>query len=195
FHYLRYLLLLVVAAKAVSTVIDYQFNGLVELAVSGTEARTALFGTFYTVLNVTSLAVQLLLTSRLFNRLGVHRSLTVLPVGLAIGLIGLLVIPGIAVAGLVALYDRSMNYSLGQTGKEVLYVSIPSEVRYQVKPLIDAAAFRFAQGMAGVGLLVAQRLGHLPPQTFGLLALPLIAVWWLAIHRLQAVEAAWVQRL
>jgi thiol-disulfide isomerase/thioredoxin len=194
FHYLRYLLLLVVVAKAVSTVIDYQFNGLVELAMAGKEARTALFGLFYTVLNVTSLAVQLLLTSRLFNRLGVRRSLAVLPVGLAVGLIGLLIIPGIAVAGLVALYDRSLNYSLGQTGKEVLYVSVPSEVRYQVKPLIDAAAFRLAQGLAGAGLLLAQHLGHLPPQAFGFLAFLLIVIWWLAIHRLQAVQPAWVQR-
>lgn len=188
FRYLRSLLLLVVVAKAVSTIIDYQFNGLIELAVSGTEARTALFGMFYTVLNITSLAVQLLLTSRLFNRLGVHRSLAVLPVGLAVGLLGLLVIPGLAVAGFVALYDRSLSYSLGQTGKEVLYVPVPSEVRYQVKPLIDAAAFRLAQGATGAGLLMAQQFGYLSPQVFSIFALPLIGVWLLALHRLRSAR-------
>jgi len=188
FRYLRYLLVLVVVAKAVSTIIDYQFNGLVELAVMGKEARTALFGMFYTVLNVTSLAVQLLFTSRLFNRLGVHRSLAVLPVGLGVGLIGLLVIPGLAVAGLVALYDRSLNYSLGQTGKEVLYVPVPSEVRYQAKPLIDAAAFRLAQGVTGAGLLLTQHVGHISPHAVGLLALPLLGVWLLAIHRLRTAQ-------
>lgn len=190
FRYLRYLLLLVVVAKAVSTVIDYQFNGLVELSVIGKEARTALFGMFYTVLNITSLAVQLLLTSRLFKWLGVHRSLALLPVGLAVGLLGLLVIPGLAVAGFVALYDRGLNYSLGQTGKEVLYVSVPSEVRYQVKPLIDAAAFRLAQGATGAGLMLAQHVGRLSPQAFGLLAFPLLGVWLLALHRLRTTQPA-----
>lgn len=195
FRYLRSLLLLVAVAKAVSTVIDYQFNGLIELSVVGQEARTALFGLFYTALNVTSLAAQLFLTSRLFNKLGVHRTLAVLPAGLAVGLLGLLVIPGLAVAGLVALYDRSLNYSLGQTGKEVLYVPVPREIRFQVKPLIDAAAFRLAQGLTGAGLLLAQHVGHWPPHALSVLALPLLAVWWLAIHRLQAAQPAWVQRM
>lgn len=193
FPYLRDLLVLVVVAKGVSTIIDYQFNGLVELSVSGREARTALFGMFYTGLNVASLAAQLILTNRLFKRLGVHRTLAVLPVGLAVGVVGLLIIPGLALAGLVALYDRSLNYSLGQTGKEVLYVPVPSEVRYQVKPLIDAAAFRLAQGATGAGLLLAQQVGHLPPNVFGLLALPLIGVWLLAIHRLKTAQLAWVK--
>jgi AAA family ATP:ADP antiporter len=188
FPYLRYLLALVMIAKGVSTIIDYQFNGLVELSVIGKEARTALFGTFYTGLNLASLVAQVALTSRLFSRLGIHRTLAVLPVGLAIGLAGLLLIPGLALAGLVALYDRSLSYSLGQTGKEVLYVPVPSAVRTQVKPLIDAAAFRLAQGAAGAVLLLAQQLGHLPPHALSVLALPLIGVWLLAIHRLKLAQ-------
>jgi len=179
--------LLVVAAKAVSTVIDYQFNHLVELWTSTTEARTALFGVFYTGLNLVSLILQLALTRRLFERWGVHRTLTMLPLGLAIGLVGLLLVPGLAVAAVVALYDRSLNYSVGQAGREVLYVSVPREVRYQVKPLIDAAAFRLAQGGAGVALLLAQDIGHLPAQAYSLLALPLLGMWLWAIGRLRTV--------
>lgn len=193
FHYLRYLLVLVVVAKAISTIIDYQFNGMAELFVSGTEARTVLFGMFYTGLGLVSLAVQLVLTSQLFKRFGVHRSLTVLPVGLAAGLLVLWVVPGLAVAALLALYDRSLSYSLGQTGREVLYVPVPSEVRYQVKPLIDAAAFRLAQGMAGVVLLLAQQIDQLPIQAYSFLALPLIGVWLLAIHRLRTLEPSWAR--
>lgn len=191
--YLRTLLVLVVVTKAVSTVIDYQFNGLVELAIPTQEARTAFFGMFYSALNAVSLAVQLGLTTWLLNRLGVHRILTVLPLGLAAGLVGLLIVPGLALAGVVALYDRSLSYSLNQTGKEILYVPVPSDVRYQVKPLIDAAAFRMAQGLAGAGLLVAQHVGHLPLQSAGLLALPLIGLWLAAIHHLRAVRPAQVR--
>ena len=191
FRYLRYLLILVVVAKGVSTIIDYQFIGFVEVSVSGKEARTAFFGLFFTGLSVASLAVQLLLLSWLFKRFGVHRTLAVLPIGLVVGVIGLLLLPGLAVVGMLALYDRSLNYSLGQTGKEVLYVPIPSEIRFQVKPLIDAAAFRLAQGMAGVGILLAQYLGNFPIHAFSLLALPLIGLWFLAIRRLRSAQPAW----
>ena len=193
FHYLRHLLVLVVVAKVISTIVDYQFNGMAELFVSGTEARTALFGMFYTGIGLASLATQLVLTSQLFKRFGVHRSLAVLPVGLAAGLLVLWVVPGLAVAALLALYDRSLSYSLGQTGREVLYVPVPSAVRYQVKPLIDAAAFRLAQGMAGVVLLIAQQISQLPIQAYSFLALPLIGIWLLALHRLRTVEPSWAR--
>jgi len=188
FRTLRYLLVMVMVAKGVSTIIDYQFNGLVELSVVGKEARTAFFGGFYTALNAVSLIVQLALTGWLFNKVGVHKTLAVLPVGLALGIVGIFLIPGLAGVAFLALYDRSLNYSFGQAGKEVLYIPIPSEVRFQVKPLIDAAGFRLAHGLAGVVLLFTRHLGQIPLQAFGLLALPLAGVWLMAIHRLKRTQ-------
>jgi AAA family ATP:ADP antiporter len=188
FPYLRDLLVLVVAAKAVSTIIDYAFNGFVELSIPGQEARTAFFSAFYVILNSASLLVQLALTTSLFARWGVHRALAILPVGLGIGVAGLLAVPGLAFAALVAVYDRSMSYSVGQTGKEVLYVPVPRAVRYRVKPLIDAAGFRLAQGSTGLALLLLQRLGNWSYQAMGLFAIPFLVAWLLAIRRLHRVR-------
>ncbi len=176
----RYLLLLVglvAIAKIVSTLIYYQFNPFIERMFPSADAKTAFTGLFFGWMNIAAFVVQFFLTSWVLRRLGLTCALLALPVGLLGGAAGLLAGPVFWLAAAAELYDGSMNYSLQQTTKEVLYLPIERSVRYKVKPFIDMGVFRLGKGLAAIMGIVVLDLLHLEARVFGFITLPLIGLW------------------
>ena len=176
----RYLILLVGLvgiAKIVSTLIYYQFNPFIEAMFPSTDAKTAFTGMFFGWMNVASFLIQFVFTSWVLRRMGLMVALVALPLGVLGGSLGLLLAPAFWIAATTELYDGSMNYSLQQTTKEVLYLPIDRSIRYKVKPFIDMVVFRFGKGVAAViGIICLDRL-HLDARVLGYISVPLIALW------------------
>lgn len=176
----RYLVLLVglvCLAKVVSTLVDYQFKNIVQASVVGLDARTAFFGKFFAWLNGFSLFVQFFLTSFMLRRFGVGTALFLLPVGLAFGSVTILAHPALWSAVFAMLYDGSVNYSLNQSSKEVLYLPIFREVRYRVKPFIDMVGYRIAKALGSILILLFVNTLHFNVRTLSIISLVLIAIW------------------
>ncbi|MBI4358489.1 MAG: hypothetical protein HY584_04245 [Candidatus Omnitrophica bacterium] len=179
----RYLLLivaLVMIAKASSTILDNQWNSVVENTILEKNARTAFFGGFSALLNGVSFFLQLVVTSYALRHLGIGISLLLLPVGLCFGAGATVFWPVITISSVVRIYDLGMNYSVNQLGKEILYLPISSHVRYRVKPLIDMLAFRGSKGFAGLLITFASPLLGIPDDKLGVLVLILAPLWILA---------------
>ncbi len=180
----RYLLLiaaLVMIAKISSTIIDNQFNAVVEHAIIAKNARTAFFGGFMALLNGISFFLQLIVSSYALRRFGVGFSLLLLPVGLAFGATATLFFPILFWAATTKIYDGSLNYSINQLGKEILYLPIPGRIRYRVKPLIDMLAYRVSKSLAGFLIIIATPLLGIPDEKLGVVVLLLIPLWVLAV--------------
>jgi len=176
----RYLLLLVAMvglSKVVATLVYYQFNPFIEHAFPAQDAKTTFNGLFFGGLNVAAFVIQFFFTSLIFRRWGLSWALWMLPLGLLAGNVTLLLIPSFWVAAMTELYDGSLNYSLHQTSKEVLYLPIDRSIRYKVKPFIDMVVFRFGKGFAAVLGIVLLDVLHLPARCLGFLAVPLIIAW------------------
>ncbi len=176
----RYLLLiaaLVMIGKMVSTLIDNQFNAVVENAIAEKNARTAFFGGFMAWLNAVSFVLQLIVASHVLRGIGVAMSLLLLPVGLAFGSVATLLFPTLAAAIAIKTYDGSMNYSISQLGKEILYIPIPSGVRYRVKPIIDMLGFRASKSVAGIFIIFVTSLLGIPDEKLGLVVVLVIPLW------------------
>jgi hypothetical protein len=109
-----------------------------------------------------------------------------LPCGLLAGTTGLMLVPVFWVAAVTELYDGSLNYSLQQTTKEVLYLPIDRSIRYKVKPFIDMVVFRFGKGIAAITGIVLLDMLHMPARHLSLIAIPLIVGWIIA--------AVWLRR-
>ncbi|MDP3722074.1 MAG: Npt1/Npt2 family nucleotide transporter [Candidatus Omnitrophota bacterium] len=176
----RYLLLLVTIvglAKVISTLVTYQLNPFIESTFPGQDAKTTFSGLFFSGLNIAAFIVQFFWTSWILRHWGVGVALFVLPAGLLLGAGGLLALPVFWLAAVTALYDGSLNYSLQQTTKELLYLPIDRSIRYKVKPFIDMVVFRFGKGCAAiVGIIALDRL-HLPGQALSYVTVPLLIVW------------------
>ncbi len=180
----RYLLLiaaLVMITKISSTIVDNQFNAVVESTILEKNARTAFFGGFLAILNGISFFLQLILSSYALRYLGIGVSLLLLPIGLAVGAIGTIFFPILAFAAGTKIYDGSLNYSINQLSKEILYLPIPGKIRYRVKPLIDMLAYRISKTLAGFLIIIATPLLGIADEKLGILVLLLAPLWILAV--------------
>ncbi|PIQ83979.1 MAG: hypothetical protein COV75_04535 [Candidatus Omnitrophica bacterium CG11_big_fil_rev_8_21_14_0_20_63_9] len=184
----RYLLLLIALVglnKLVATLIYYQFNPFIEQAFPVQDARTAFTAFFFGSLNVLAFVIQFFFTSWILRRWGLAVTLIALPAGLLFGTSALLLIPSLWIAAITELYDGSMNYSLQQTTKEVLYLPIDRAIRYKVKPFIDMVVFRFGKGIAAIIGIVMLDMLHVPPRFLSCVAIPLIITWLVVAVRLR----------
>ncbi|OGX28508.1 MAG: hypothetical protein A3B78_00195 [Omnitrophica WOR_2 bacterium RIFCSPHIGHO2_02_FULL_67_20] len=185
----RYLLLLVIMVglnKLIATLMYYQLNPFIEATFPGQDAKTTFTSVFFGGMNVIAFIVQFFCTSLILRRWGFSVALFALPLGLLAGSTALLVAPAFWVAAVTELYDGSLNYSLQQTTKEMLYLPINRSIRYKVKPFIDMVVFRFGKGIAAlIGIVLLDRMG-MPARYLSLIALPLLMAW--------IVAAVWLRR-
>ncbi len=191
----RYLLLLVglvCMAKIVSTLVDYQFKNIIQDQITGLDARTAFFGKFFAWLNTVSFVVQFFLTSFVLRRFGVGTALYLLPVGLAFGSFGILIYPALWNAVFTMIYDGSMNYSINQSTKEVLYLPVFREVRYRVKPFIDMVGYRAAKAIGSLLILFFVNQMHFSVRALSFICLVLIGLW---LYMIRVMRGEYVNAL
>lgn len=176
----RHLMLIigvVASSMLVSTVADYLFKTAASLAYPEADDLLGFLGLFYAGLNVASLLLQLLLTSRLLRGLGVGGALMVLPVLLTLGAGALLMAPGLLTASLLRGGEMSLKYSLDKTSRELLYLPLPLRLKRGVKVFVDTFVERGSRGLAGVLLWLATSVLTLGLREITLLLLVLLAVW------------------
>lgn len=168
---------------AVGTLVDWQFNKAVELFIAGEDAKTTFFGRFYLLLNVASVLVQLLFTGWILKRYGVGLAVLVLPAALAATSLGILALPALLSAAAAKGAEGTLRYSLDQSTREVLWLPVPTDVRYRVKPLVDLGVYRGGTGLAGLVLLgVVNGLGF-GIREVAFVALALTGLWaWFGLR-------------
>ncbi len=108
---------------------------------SGAE-RTAAFARIDVAVNVLTLLLQLLVTSRLVRWIGVSGVLLVLPVLTVIGMGGLALLPSYAMLASVQILRRGMHYAVDRPAREILYIPLGPEEKYKSKAFIDTFVFR-----------------------------------------------------
>ncbi len=180
----RYLVLLSVTmavAIIVSTLIDFQFSAIIKIKFGGNfDAQTAFLGMFFTVLNIFSWFLNVLLTHRVLRSFGIRVALLITPLALMIGSCAIFFIPaalrlywGVAVKGA----DKSLAYTFSQATREVLYIPIPQEIKYKAKMFIDIFVNKLGDGMAAVLLMVCYSLLGFSIPGISLLTLAFSAFW------------------
>ncbi|WP_396626133.1 NTP/NDP exchange transporter [Luteitalea sp.] len=149
----RYLLLigiLMVLLNVVNTSGEYLFGRLVtEEAVArfgsdaaGHEAREkfvgGVYGNLFSYVNFVGLFLQLFVVSRLFKWLGVEKSLYIHPIVALLGYTFMLRTPSVQTVGLFKIADNAIDYSLGNTTKQALWLPTSREAKYKAKQAVDS---------------------------------------------------------
>jgi hypothetical protein len=147
------LILLAVISTVTLTIGDLMFKRLIVERVPGDQLATV-FGAAYVGLNVLALVIQLAVTPRLIERVGVGSALAVLPAVVLATSLGF-VLTGAAVAVFaLKLADGGMRNSVYRVVTEILFVPLPSAVRERVKPLVEVFGQRGGQALAAAIVLV-----------------------------------------
>ncbi|MFB6249987.1 MAG: Npt1/Npt2 family nucleotide transporter [Salinibacter sp.] len=167
----------------VSTFVDYQFKTVAAHAYPTTEGLTSFMGQFYGGVSVVALLVQFGVAPRLMRVVGIGGALSVLPGMLALGSLGMLVVPGLAAGIFLRGSGQSLKHSLDKTGRELLFVPVPLPKKKRVKVFIDVFVDQGAQGLGGVLLLLLATGLGVGVQMLSVVTLVLIAGWGVLAYR------------
>jgi AAA family ATP:ADP antiporter len=174
-----------------STFLYFQQARIVARAFADPERRTALFAAVDLLVNVTSLALQTLVTGRLAVAFGLGPGLGTVPVITALGFAALAAFPGPWVLAGVQAVRRSTEYALQRPARDVLFTVVSRDEKYKAKGFIDTVVYRGGDalaawihaGLAGLGLsLSALAVAGVPA------ALASLAVAAFLVRRHRALE-------
>lgn len=148
---------LVIAFSAIgANIIEMQLN-LAAAEAKGQENRDAIaaFLAEITVyLSLVGFVIQVTLTSRIHRVLGIGFALLVLPVSLGTTAAIMLFNRGLWAPGLARVLDTSLRYTVDKTSREVLFLPLPTDLKYRAKPFVDVTMDRLAKGMGALLILV-----------------------------------------
>jgi AAA family ATP:ADP antiporter len=151
----RYLLLIVgvvVAYEFTATLANYGVNVVFERAHLSEAELAHLYGRLGWIASATGIVAQVAIVPLLLptKRL----ALLLPPFAMLASIVGVLVLPILATAFVMAAVDRGLNYSVQQATRESLYVPLSRVQKYKAKAFIDMFVDRAAKASASV-LLVA----------------------------------------
>jgi ATP/ADP translocase len=152
--HLLYLVGIVAMTMMVSSFVDFQFKAIASYEYPAKEDLGAFFGVFYGRLSLVSFFLQLLFSYSLIRRLGVGGVILFLPITMLLGSTVLLISAGIVGAVMVRGAQMSLQYSLDKTGRELLFLPVPLELKQKTKVFIDVMVDRGFRGLAGFLLLI-----------------------------------------
>ncbi|MEE8397663.1 MAG: Npt1/Npt2 family nucleotide transporter [Desulfobacterales bacterium] len=182
-RYLVFILMLILATQVVSTVLDLQFNGLVEESIPDKDARTAFYGGFYGQwLGISAAVLQFIgvpILLRLFPLRFIHLGIPMIHF-VACGV--LTVSPSLGTGAAAFLLFKAFDYSIFRAGKEMFYIPLSFDARYRAKQVIDSLGYRSAKGasaltIALIGLAASTGSGTIPGMAFSLTAMGMAVIW------------------
>lgn len=193
--YVQLVVLLFLLGGVTASLVDYQFNVVVERQSGGDKLLlTRFWGWYHTLLNAGAILLQVLATGSLLRRFGAGSVGALLPGGVALGsALALLVKPaGPLLVAATRIYDAGLRVSLARTAWEFLYFPLPVGVRRRVKTAVDAVVDRASEAVGGLLLLVLQAGFGPGLRAAGIAALVFAAAWFLVNARLRG---AYVRQL
>ena len=184
-RHLQLIGIIVSLGMVVSSLVDYEFNTIIENSYSSTDSRTEFFGSFFASMNMVSLIIQLFLTSFILRKFGIGISLMILPIILLLGSASLLFQPVLLSAIFIKLSSGSIKFSLDNSVREIVYMPIPMQVKLKVKPFLDMFTQRFTRGIAGLLIIVGTKFFDLSIRHFAVMSLIIILFWIFATLKIK----------
>lgn len=184
-RYLSMLAILIALTTTTSTLVDYQFNTVVEQSFETMDALTGFFGIFFAGINVVAFVLQLVVVGRLLSRFGVAAGLAILPLALLGSSVAFLVIPQLITAALIKSADDGLSNSVNKASVEVLYLPISLAVKNRLKAWLDMFVERVSRGIAGGTILIATTFLSLSVPQMSLVVVALLIPWIFLVFSLQ----------
>jgi ATP/ADP translocase/CRP-like cAMP-binding protein/HEAT repeat protein len=155
-RHLQVIAMVIAFAAIGAAIIEQQLNMAAAEAKGATnsDAIAAFLAQVTVYLSLIGFVIQVGLTSRIHRVLGIGFALLILPFSLGTTAVIMLFNRALWAPGLARVLDTSLRYTVDKTSREVLFLPLPSELKYRAKPFIDVTMDRFAKGMGALMILV-----------------------------------------
>lgn len=121
------------------------------------------YASYFSAVNLTGFILQLFVVSRLFKFLGIGRSLLVHPLLALGGYLFMLRGGSMPLMSTLKIADNSLDYSLGNTTRQALWLSTSREAKYKAKQAIDAFVVRIGDVVQAGLVFAAEQLAFAVP--------------------------------
>ncbi len=195
----RYLLLiafLILITNWVNTTGEYILGSVVSdaaaeaiasgeaVGVTETEWIGGFYASFFGVVNVAGLIIQLFLVSRIVKYFGVRTAVLILPV-IALGAYALLAFyPVLALVRWAKRSENSTDYSLQNTVRNMLFLPTTREEKYKAKQAIDTFFHRAGDVLSAVAVFVGTTFLAFGAGQFALFNVALVLLWLVIAYRI-----------
>jgi AAA family ATP:ADP antiporter len=146
-------------------------------------AREAMIGGIYSRLfstvNLLGFLLQMFVVSRVFKFLGVGKALFIHPIVALTGYLLMLRAPSISFMAYLKVADNSLDYSLGNTTKQALWLPTSREAKYKAKQAVDSFFVRAGDVVQAGIVFAGERLAFAVPAFAGINVV--LAAAWLGI--------------
>ena len=184
----RYLLLLagtLASAMVVSSIIQQQFLTITQRVFPIKDERTAFNGAFQAGLLVFSYLLNFFIAGRVLKKSGIRTALLIAPVFLLLGSAAVFIVPATILLGWAVAVkggDKSFENTLSQSVRELLYIPVPTEIKYKAKIFIDMFVNKFANGLGALLILFVLNVLHAGFQHLSFLTITFALVWIMLIR-------------
>lgn len=175
--HLRAIAVLAFVSSAVTTIAALQFRIIASESIHATDHLAAFFGAFSVRAGLVALALQVLLTTRLLDRLGIGPALAIAPAAIAAGSAGVLYSGTLLAAVMLKGSDQVLRYSVDRSAVELLYRPLPPREIFEGKTFIDALVCRFGDAAGAVMALFGAVALHLSFRHLSLISIMLVLTW------------------
>ncbi len=157
-RYLTFILGIVVFMQICSTLIDFQFNTVLENTIFEKDLRTEYTGRIFGIIHISTVSLQLFGSFVLIHFLGIKRSHLLIPALLCLNSIAFQFFPLFGVISFAYIAIKSCDFSLFGIIKEVLYIPLKPDEKFRAKAVIDVFAYRSSKALASLLILGLQAI-------------------------------------
>lgn len=154
--YLICILFLVLFMQVSTTIIDYQFNIFLEKTIPLTDQRTAYIGKLISIIHIATTFLQGVGSVVMIRFLGIKSSHFFIPLALITNFLVFLIRPTFFMISYLFVFIKSMDFSLFNILKEMLFLPIGMDEKFRVKAIIDVFSYRSAKGITSIFLILFQ---------------------------------------
>ncbi|MDI6747019.1 MAG: MFS transporter [Rhodocyclaceae bacterium] len=183
--YLLGVALFMLLFTTLATFLYFEQAHIVAQSFGSSAERTRFFALLDLAVNTLTVLTQVLITSRLLTRLGVARTLALIPLLSAFGFALLALTPVLAALAGFQILRRAGEYAITRPTRELLYTVVDRETKYKAKNALDTVVYRGGDALAGWLFAGLKSLG-LGFAAIAWLAVPLALAW--------AAVALWLGR-
>lgn len=139
------------------------------------------YSSFYSSVNLVGFLLQMFVVSRVFKFLGVGKALFIHPTVALFGYLMMLRTPSFEAIRTLKIADNSLDYSLGNTTKQALWLPTSREAKYKAKQAVDSFCQR-AGDVLQAGVVYAGELASMAVPGFAAINI-VLTLGWLATAR------------
>lgn len=183
--YLRLIAIMIVVYNLVNTTGEYILGSVVTETAKAEAAGDAelakrivgeFYGNFFTWVNAIAAILQALVVSHVVRFLGVRIALLILPAIALGGYTLIATVPILAWIKVAKIGENSVDYSLHNTVRQMLWLPTSPEAKYKAKAAVDSFFVRFGDLLAAGVVWIGTSLA-LSPRMFAAVNVAAVGIW------------------